>query len=345
MFEPEVAAAADGASSAAPSPATSTQRFDDLASDGPGVAGGVPLRGSTSARPEATTRNVSAADVAAHRRPPLGQAGLTAQAVSAARRLGAETVQRTRRRLRRSTINTLPGVGVRVRSELQRRRRAWRAPVRRPQRRRGAADAAAARGRGDPDRARAAGSQPRQPPPPPWLPGCSTSTSPTTRSTWPDLATAAAEAGLDGDPDHVRRACWPPTGRVTQAGKALLGDVTATLAALGGVATVDEIAERLVALRGSDAEGATRRRNAVGLVRAAVEADAGATLAILRHGDAGAPHDDRRRRPPTSDSRPPPHSPPPSTRPSRDVTAATRPQRGARPGPHPPADAETARDR
>ena len=51
------------------------------------------------------------------------------------------------------------------------------------------------------------------------------------------------------------------------------------------MATVDEIAERLVALRGSDAEG-IRRRNAVGLVRAAVEGDAGATLAILRHGDA-----------------------------------------------------------
>ena len=57
---------------------------------------------------------------------PLGQAGLTAQAVSAARRLDAETVQHLMD-ASAVKINQLPGVGVLVRSELQRHRRAWRA--------------------------------------------------------------------------------------------------------------------------------------------------------------------------------------------------------------------------
>ena len=144
----------------------------------------------------------------------------------------------------------------------------------------------AARSRGDPDRARAAGrsqgSTLRQP-------GSARLLNidiPDDASTWPDLATAAARGGSDGRPRHRTPPCSPATGPPHPAGKALIGDVTAALVALGGMATVDEIAERLVALRGSDAEGATRRRNAVGLVRAAVEADAGATLAILRHGHA-----------------------------------------------------------
>lgn len=65
----------------------------------------------------------------------------------------------------------------------------------------------------------------------------------------------------------------------------LRAEVTDTLAVLGGIATADELAERLVALRGSTAEGPTRRRNAIGLVRAVVEADAGEQFALLRHGD------------------------------------------------------------
>jgi hypothetical protein len=181
-------------------------------------------------------------------------------------------------------INQLAGVGVRVRSELQRHRRAWRARF---------ADLSVVeeeltlRLRGveatqdrlvPADRTKAA--------PAALLARRLLNIDlPTGASPWPDLEAAAAEAGLDGDPlEHagLLASYWART----QAGRALLDDVSAALQALGGLATADEIAERLVALRGSQAEGTRRRTNAVGLVRAAVEADAGATLAILRHGQA-----------------------------------------------------------
>ena len=281
MFEPEVAADLMGFFRVALA-RTPAQRFDDLTSMAQawlGMFAPATVPGGPEVSDEERQRLADEAQPST----PLGQAGLTAQAVSAARRLDAETVQHLMD-ASAVKINQLPGVGVLVRSELQRHRRAWRA---RFADRSVVEESVTLQLRGveatqsrlvPPDRTKAATASPL-------ARRLLNIDQPHDASTWPDLATAAAEAGLDGDPIEYAGLLAGYWAR-TQAGKALLGDVSAALQALGGLATVDEIAERLVALRGSDAEGIRRRTNAVGLVRAAVEGDAGATLAILRHGDA-----------------------------------------------------------
>ena len=100
-------------------------RFDDLAAMAQAWASVFPSS-QTSTAQEATEAERDAAAEAATPGTPLGQAGLTARAVSAARRIGAETVQGL---IDASAfdINRMPGVGVVVRSELQKRRRQWAA--------------------------------------------------------------------------------------------------------------------------------------------------------------------------------------------------------------------------
>ena len=218
----------------------------------------------------------------------LAQAGLTARAASAARRLGADTVGQLLD-VSPFDINNTPGIGVLVRSELQRRRRAWAQRLGRdssaesvfqaqlrsiertqaalvPRTRSKAVVAAPLARRllnldppGDTDAEVGA-------------------------PEWPDLATAAADAGLTDDRDAVASALVDYWGRSSTVAN-LAPDVTSALAALGGSATVAELADRLVALRGSSAEGPARRRNAIGVIRAVVAGDAGATLLTLRHGD------------------------------------------------------------
>ncbi|MGB8021774.1 MAG: NERD domain-containing protein, partial [Candidatus Nanopelagicales bacterium] len=257
-----------------------TDRFDDLTSMAQAWGRAFPSA-VTSLVPDAPVEQLDARAAAAALSTPLEQAGLSAQAVSAARRLGAHTVAEL---LDASgfAINNEPGLGVVVRAELQRRRREWAARLRSTST---IQDELVLRLRGVETTQRALLPRSRS---------RAAAVAPLARrllnldisdraSTWPDLATAAAEAGLAGDPAVAAELLVRHWSAATTASD-LLADLNEALAAAGGVATVDELAERLVALRGSSSEGAARRRNAIGLVRAAVEGDAGATLAILRHG-------------------------------------------------------------
>ncbi len=281
MFEPEVAdglirffrqaLARDAAA-----------RFDDLAAMAQAWAAVFPSSQASTTQEATEAERDSAAD-AATPSTPLGQAGLTARAVSAARRIGAETVQEL---IDASAfdINRMPGVGVVVRSELQRRRRQWATRFAGTTSTiddaagvllRGVESTQAAlvpKGR---SRAAAAAGLARR---------LLNLDLPEGAPTWPDHAAAAADALVATDPTGSLAALaahWAKSPIVAD----LRGEVIDALAVLGGVATADELAERLVALRGSTAEGSDRRRNAVGLVRAVVEADAGESLALVRHGD------------------------------------------------------------
>ena len=283
MFEPQVAAAMMDFFARALARDVG-RRFDDVASMAQAWSAIFPTSAASTTQDASDAQRQVLAD-AATRATPLAEAGLTARAVSAARRLGAHTVGEL---VDASpfVINNLPGVGVRVRGELKDRRREWttrlsnmteveeelsillrgvettqRALV--PTRRSKAAPAA-------PLARRLLNMDP-----------------PADSSPWPDLATAATEADMAVDPAQVGAAAdvlaawW---GR-SKAAAEVLTEVTDVLATVGGMATVEEVAERLVSLRGSSAEGPTRRCNAIGLIRAAVQGDAGATLAVLRHGE------------------------------------------------------------
>ena len=281
MFEPEVADGLVRFFRTALARDTD-DRFDDLPAMAQAWAAVFPSA-QTSTVVEAGEAELDAAAERATPTTPLGQAGLTARAVSAARRLGAETVQALID-APAFEINRMPGVGVVVRAELQRRRRTWAAKFATASSviddtadlllRSVESTQAALVPAGRSKAAAAAGLAQRL------LNRDLAADAPT----WPDHATAARDAGVTGDPAAglaALAAYWAKSPIVTD----LRNEITDTLAVLGGVATVEELAERLVALRGSTAEGATRRRNAVGLVRAVVEADAGEHLALARHGD------------------------------------------------------------
>lgn len=278
MFEPEVGQAMSAFFGMALNRRVQ-ERFDDLASMAQAWARCFPSA-PTAAIPDANEAQRAAMAAAATLSTPLGQAGLSARAVSAARRVGAHTVAEL---LDTSgfAINNEPGLGVVVRAELQRHRRAWTERLRSSsmvedelvRQMRGVETTQAAlvpRAR-----SRAAGAIPL-------ARRLLNLDCPDDASTWPNLATAAAECGFAGDPVAAVDALARHWAR---AAAAVLRDVAEALLDLAGLATVEEIAERLVAVRGSAAEGPARRRNAIGLVRAAVEGDAGATFAILRHGE------------------------------------------------------------
>ena len=211
MFEPEVAAPLMEFFRSALARSVEA-RFDSLESMAQAWLAAFPSS-ATSVSPETTDEQREARALAATLSTDLGQAGLTAQAVSAARRLGAHTVAELVD-ASAFAINTLPGVGVRVRSELQRRRRAWRERLAAPSR---VEQQVARLLRGveatqtalvPTGRAKAA-------------PAAALATRllnigvPDDASPWPDLATAAADAGLDGRPCPGRRAARRPLGVLT----------------------------------------------------------------------------------------------------------------------------------
>lgn len=281
MFEPEVAPAMSVFFGRALNRRVS-QRFDDLASMAQAWDRCFPAS-PTAVVPDASEEQRAVLAAAATLSTPLGRAGLSAQAVSAARRVGAQTVAEL---LDTSgfAINNEPGLGVVVRAELQRHRRAWTERLRSTST---VEDEIGRQLRGVETTQAALVPRPRS---------RATSAIPLAKRllnldnsddapAWPDLATAAAECGFAGEPvgavDLLAR-YWG----ASRVAAVVLHDVADALVALGGVATVEELAERLVAVRGSAAEGSARRSNAIGLVRASVEGDAGATCAILRHGDA-----------------------------------------------------------
>lgn len=293
MFEPEVAEPLMAFFRRALARSTA-DRFDDLTAMAQAWAAAFPSS-QISTTQDATQAERDAAAAQATPSTPLGRAGLTARAVSAARRIDAETVQGL---IDASAfeINRLPGVGVVVRSELQRRRRAWTArftPTSSVAEEvgellRGVESTQSALVPGHRSKAAAAAGLARR---------LLNLDVPPDAAAWPDHAGAAADAALPGDPSSalaVLAAHWAKSPAVA----GLREEVMDALALLGGTATVDEVAERLVAVRGSTAEGGTRRRNAAGMVRAVVEADAGERLALARHRDqvvltttAGAPED------------------------------------------------------
>ena len=282
MFEPAVATAMVDFFARALARDT-TRRFDDIASMAQAWSAIFPTSAASLTEDASDEQRQALAD-AATRATPLAEAGLTARAVSAARRLGAHTVGELMD-ISAFDINNLSGAGVVVRGELKQRRREWTVRLA------GMTEVETElsillRGLETTQTALVPTRRSKAAPTVPLARRLLNLDVDDDASPWPDLATAAAEAGLATDPADATAAVDLLTAwwARSKAAAEVLADVTAVVAALSGVATVEEIAERLVALRGSSAEGPARRRNAIGLVRAAVQADAGATLTVLRHG-------------------------------------------------------------
>ena len=195
---------------------------------------------------------------------PLSESGLSPRALSAAGRVGALTVGELIA-VPAVTINQLPGAGVEVRRELQRRCREWRSlltvqesehddPLGRGVEHLLAHLIPRTNGRNQVAVALAKAFVER-PGFDAWAP-------------WADLA-GAAEVHDVTDARAQLLARWVRDDSVT----ALRIEVQDALALLGGVATIDEVGRRILALHGSRVEGEERLFNAIGLVRAAVEAD------------------------------------------------------------------------
>lgn len=207
----------------------------------------------------------------------LSAAGLSPRAQSAASRLGAVTVGELIA-VPAITINQLSGVGVEVRRELQQRCRQWRGLLTVHE------EAEDPQGRGV-ERLLSHLS--------PGSNGRNAETVALGRAfverpeldAWPTWAAIAEKADVA---DYVE-----PLGQLVRrwvredAVTVLRLEVQEVLAQFGGVATADEVARRILALHGSRAEGDERLFNAVGLVRATVEADSadGGQISVAR--DAG----------------------------------------------------------
>lgn len=222
---------------------------------------------------EATQDAREAAALAATEATLVREAGLTARAVSALHRLGAETVGDVIA-LPPVRINQASGLGLHVRREIQQRRRLWSQRLTQ-----GASDDALPTGRGVEDLqlglvprgngknaaavnlGRALVGLP--------VPGGEESES---APAWPTLAEAALRVDVDDPtaPMDQLRSYWVrnPVARELRA------EVVEVVDSLGGVATADEVAQVLLATHGSTAEGAARLRHALALVRVAVEGDA-----------------------------------------------------------------------
>ena len=195
---------------------------------------------------------------------PLSESGLSPRAQSAAARMGALTVGELIA-VPAVTINQLPGAGVEVRRELQKRCRQWRTlftveesehddPLGRGVERLLAHLIPRANGRNAKTVALAKAFVERS--------GLGA------WPTWADIAKAAGVHDVSEPRSHLL-ARWMRDDSVTAARI----EVQDALALFGGLATVDEVGRRLLALHGSRAEGEDRLFNAIGLVRAAVEAE------------------------------------------------------------------------
>ena len=195
---------------------------------------------------------------------PLSESGLSPRAQSAAARVGALTVGELIA-VPAVTINQLPGAGVEVRRELQQRCRQWRAlftvdesehddPLGRGVERLLAHLIPRTNGRNQNAVALAKAFVERA-----------------GLDSWPTWAEIAQAADVEdiAEPRSQLLARWMRDDAVT----ALRMEVQDALALFGGVATIEEVSRRILALHGSRAEGDERLFNAIGLVRAAVEAD------------------------------------------------------------------------
>ena len=213
--------------------------------------------------PPASQEDLDRAAEAAHETTPLAEAGLSAQAVSAAQKLGAETVADLLA-ISGLTINQARGVGRRTRDELNQRRKQWAEALRSttveteiaPGRAVDVLRASLVLGATSANRAALALSKEFA-----FADG------------WPPLAALADLAGVDRAElpvamEHLRGK-WASREWLVE----LAAEVAIYLRSVGAVATADEVAAALVARRGSNlVEHSERIAAAMPLVRAVAEA-------------------------------------------------------------------------
>ncbi|WP_394159779.1 BREX system serine/threonine kinase PglW [Galactobacter valiniphilus] len=199
---------------------------------------------------------------------PLSAAGLSARALSAARRLDVFTVADLLA-VPPHKINTIPGLGERNRKELQRRVREWRSRLT------GSTPAEIVAGRGVEGKLRVLLE----------VPSTSQSDEPFLRALagvdrpagsdlwWPTAAEAAVksqtthDAAVSARNKAVKR--WEKRDAVTE----LRDDMVRLVAEQGRVMTLTELALSLAARLGSQLEGASRRDHAAALVRIGMEVE------------------------------------------------------------------------
>ena len=211
----------------------------------------------------ATQADLDSAAEAAHETTPLAEAGLTPQAVSAAQKLGAETVADLLA-ISGLTINQARGVGRRTRDELNQRRKQWAEALRStsveteiaPGRAVDVLRASLVLGPTSTNRAALALSKEFA-----------------NAEGWPPLAVVAERAGVEraefpGAMEHLRGK-WASREWLVE----VAAEVGIYLRSVGGVATADEVAAALVARRGSNlVKHGERIAAAMPLVRAVAEA-------------------------------------------------------------------------
>ena len=230
------------------------------------------LEGSAPATSDSDTQVRSAEDrdaaaQAANETTGLADAGLSVKAISALTRINVASIGELLA-VPALQINQMPGVGVAVRREIQRRRRDWMArlnhqPIAEPETNvRGieqvnARLAPKANGRNNAAVALAKALL---------TPG-------DTDADWPAWNELGERAELDGNQREDARTqlmkYWSGSGLVDD----LRLEIIASLEVDGGIATISQCARKLLAIRGSNAEGQQRLRNALTLVRVAVETD------------------------------------------------------------------------
>ncbi|MBU6244323.1 MAG: BREX system serine/threonine kinase PglW [Actinomycetales bacterium] len=229
----------------------------------------------------------------------LSEAGLSARAQSAVARLGVATVGELLS-VSPFRINSIPGLGEKTRRELQRRIRAWRRAIHLDQ---GGNEAPGTNGdtAGEPS-----GQEPGQPRGidaiaaayVPKAAGRSQTEVQCARAligiqaagteSWPNLIAVAEVVGVTpARVSQVLDRLRKPWLR-TSIDIGMDAQVQAILAGLGGVAEASEVARALLATCGSAAYEPDRTRQALGVVRAVVEADltrgGDSAIASRRHG-------------------------------------------------------------
>lgn len=216
------------------------------------------------AEQDEATRDAAAA--AAQLGTPLTSAGLTARAVSALSRLGAESVDDVIA-LPGMRINQMSGIGVEVRREIQRRRAEWTDRLTG----RIADEEPPAKGTGVEDLLERLVPRPN---------GknadavalakalvASAGYGEPSSAGWPSWTQLTDSAGVDPDAVAALQAAWSRSEVVSSVRDEVFG----LLESLHGMATPEELARLLVKRHGSTAEGQQRLANASLLVRAAAE--------------------------------------------------------------------------
>lgn len=198
---------------------------------------------------------------------PLGQAGLSPRALSALEQYSVATVEDLLA-VDAFELARLPGAAQPTKDEVVQRAKAWRARLRPDRASARSLDAVVGRLLRDVPLDDVAGRSVRS------ILGQADTATGTAPLSWP--TTTAVGNELDVDRAAVSGAWKSFLSDVTGSAEvaSLREDVLASLAALGGIASADELASRLLGARGSHADGHLRRAQALALVRLSVDASA-----------------------------------------------------------------------